>query len=718
MYSNKGYIIILFLEDWAKHPEAIIDLKTSSTTALEISALLKNMGIANHSFMLALHDVSLQGVDPFDPDITQETIIKIVQECNINPWYYFRELAYGPASSGTEPIKFRFNRANLALFWLFFNHITTMLIQPRQTGKSFSTDTLMNALLAVVTKNTKFMLLTKDDALRVANVTRLKDIYEELPPYLQLKTRGDSNNTEKITVNALGNTYTTSVAQASIKGALKLGRGSTLAIIVIDEIAFISNIEYTLPAMLAASGAARDEAARVNEPYGNIFTTTAGYLNSKEGKYVYTEVYQKATKWTEKFYDSKNEEELGDVVYKNSPGKKKMVLLEFNHRQLGYTDEWLRGKIADAMASGDAILADFLNIWVEGNEQSPIDKSLLKILTDSVVNEPYSEISKYGYITRWYLTEEYIKNTLPTRKVIMSLDTSDAVGKDDIAMTLRDIKTGATLAVGQYNETNLITFSEWLVDWIVEYPELTMIIERRSSGVAIIDNLLKILPMLGIDPFKRLFNWVVDEALEYPKRAEEVFGTTLERRDPHVYTLYRKQFGYATSASGRASREALYGNSLLSSIKYTGNKTRDKQLVEQIAGLTVRNGRIDHKSGSKDDLVISWVLGYWFLTSGRNKEYYGIQNSIVLSTVINNELTSNGTKDKLAMQEYQSALKEHIDSLVDILREEKNPMKSIILSNKIKHLYKDIDTRYIQSVNIDGVLESIKIDKEKNKHRR
>ena len=248
--------MILFLNDWEK-PEnrsAIIDTDTPNQSFVRLAGLYKHMGIKNHSFCLALHNPLLRGVDPHSKNLTNEEIMMIVAECKINPWYFFREVAKIPAVAGPENMPLLGNRGNIALFWLFFNHITQMLIQPRQTGKSVSTDTLMVLLLNLATLNTDFNLLTKDDSLRVKNVKRVKDLMEGLPFYLRLKTRRDTNNTEKITLERLGNTYNTSVAQASIKAALNLGRGMTNAINQIDEIAFVKNIDVTLPALLAASG--------------------------------------------------------------------------------------------------------------------------------------------------------------------------------------------------------------------------------------------------------------------------------------------------------------------------------------------------------------------------------------------------------------------------------------------------------------------------------
>ena len=59
---------------------------------------------------------------------------------------------------------------------------------------------------------------------------------------------------KQITVNALGNSYITMVPQMSEKAAANIGRGHTIAIQHIDEIAFVNNIHITLPSLLSASG--------------------------------------------------------------------------------------------------------------------------------------------------------------------------------------------------------------------------------------------------------------------------------------------------------------------------------------------------------------------------------------------------------------------------------------------------------------------------------
>jgi len=246
--------MILFKQDWEANPGSAPDFTTTNITWVRMASILKSMGVENHLFLLALHNPDLKGINPHDPNLSNEQIVAIVVECKTNPWYFLREVLKVPAVASPDPVFMRANRLNIAMWWLFFNHITQFDIALRQVGKSISSDAVMVYLLTLGGVNTDMHLLTKDDSLRVKNVQRVKDLISTLPYYLNLKMKGDSNNTEKITINRLGNQYLTSVAQASPKAALNLGRGMTIAINQIDEIAFIKNNEITIPALLAASG--------------------------------------------------------------------------------------------------------------------------------------------------------------------------------------------------------------------------------------------------------------------------------------------------------------------------------------------------------------------------------------------------------------------------------------------------------------------------------
>ena len=599
--------MILFQEDFDRYPKSIIDTNCANQSFVRYSALLKHMGVKNHLWPLVLLNGDLRGIDPFEPGLSQNDIMMLTVEFKLNPWAYFRMVSRDPSGTPEHPIRFRANRGNMALYWLFFNHITTLLVQIRQTGKSFSVDTLMTYLMNVGTSGSKINLLTKDDSLRSRNLERLKEIESSLPYYLRLRGKGDIGNTEELTVNVLNNRYRAFLPNKSPKMALNVGRGFTSPIMQVDEMAFIFNLSISLPATLAGYITARDIAASKGEPYGLIFTTTAGKKDDVDGKYA-NMIRTTSAIWQESFFDCKDQAELELIIKKNTPKMEGVsdagcrVNCTFNHRQLGYTDEWLKDAIAVTGATGDDLDRDFFNVWTSGSQLSPLTVALAETIRASEKDIVYSEISRPNcYITRWYIPENAIQSRVGNESTILSIDSSDAAGGDDIAVTLRSVKTGEVLAAGNYNETNLLVFCEWLVNWFVKFTKVTLIIERRSTGAMIIDYLLLMLPNKGIDPFRRIYNKVVQEADEYPDRYKEICKP-LYALSTELFVKYKKAFGFATSATGLTSRSELYSSGLNNAAKLTGHKVNDKTLIDQVLGLVIKNGRVDHADGEHDDM--------------------------------------------------------------------------------------------------------------------
>ena len=696
---------ILFRADWEKYPNAIIDTKTKNTSFIRLAALYKEMGIKNHAFLLQLHNQELQGLDPFDPNLSLEQMAMIAIECKQNFFYYIREIARVPGGTQSNPILFKANRGNIALYWLFFNHVTLILVQPRQTGKSFSTDELMEYLLNIRCTDTQINLLTKDDTIRSANLERLKNIEFELPFYLKQRGRGDIGNTEELTVKSLGNSYRGHLPNKSPKLALNVGRGLTSPIFQCDESAYFHNVGISLPAALSAGTAARALAKSKGDPYGTILTTTAGKKDDRDGAYVYNLLINSAV-WTELFLDAANEEELYYLIRKNSPKGELRVNCTFSHRQLGYTDEWLKEVMEASLNEGESAERDYLNVWTAGSQLSPLPVNLTTMIRESQVTEYYNEISSpYGYITRWYIPESSIEQYMANNETVLSIDSSDAAGGDDIALTLRSIKTGELIAAGNYNETNLITFSEWLVSWIVKYLKLTLIIERRSTGAMILDYLLLLLPSKNIDPFARIYNKVVQEADEYPDRYKEILKP-LYMRSQEIYVKYKKQFGFATSGTGVTSRTDLYSTTLINAAKITGDKVKDVKTIDQILGLVIKNGRVDHADGGHDDMVISWLLSFWLLTQGKNLNYYGINSrDILVDSKYNRE-----TNTPLARYEHQQQnyLRQQIESLVEELKKEKDEFVSMKLEHKLKLIASDLSDADKQILAVDDLVNSLR----------
>ena len=698
--------MILRLSDWNKYPKAIVDTKTTNKSFIRVAQIYKAMGVENHAFLLALHNPDLQGVDPFDPNLTTEQRYAIVTEVSENPWYFFREIIRIPTSGTLAGISFIANRANIAYLWCCFNHLTTMIIMPRQTGKSVVADSCNTYMLIAGGTNIKMVLFTKDNGLRVSNIERLKSIFDLLPWYINTRDKSDSNNTENITINSLKNRLDTVVGQNTLAGAMKVGRGLTVAILQVDELAFIPHVKESLETALAATGAARENAKNSGSHYYNTYTTTPGYINTEEGAYAKW-IYDGCARWTEKFLDLPNQDELNDTIRKNTRRGNLSVLIEYNHRQLGKTDEWLKERILEANATGDRAEADFLNKWSQGSAASPISKENLVRLRDSLMSKKYVDISTEGYVMNWYVEEDEVVNGLPGRQVVLGMDSSEMIGNDYTALCGRDVSTGEVLCTAIINETNVLTLSNFIANLLIKYPNMTFIPEAKSTGVAIIDTVAQIFISKGYNPFTRIFNYIADERdtnKEYAKLWDNIsrgFGLS------DIYNKYRREFGYRTSGVGKNSRDNLYGTVFNSSIKYTAHLVRDNELITELESLIIKNGRIDHPNGGHDDLVVGFLLPYYLLTQGKNLESYGIDTSKVLSSVKIAISDENGGPVEEYKRIKQQRIKDALEVYLDRMKKCEDPYIKQQLATKAKSLYDTLDEESIVAFNLQDLLSKV-----------
>ena len=619
--------MILFWEDWAEFG-AVPDWKTKNQSFIDICGVYKAMGIRNYMWPLAIYDTDLIGVDPYDPHLSRELKEKIVAECKINFSYFIREIARDPQGSPDHPILFEANRGTMALYWLYFNHVLVTLIMIRQTGKSFGDAWLDTWINNVGCEYNETSALLKDDKLRTRRLEMLKSMELTMPSYLKQRSPKDPGNTEVLRVSSLNNTYKGYVPNASPKMADLIGRGMTSANIKCDEFAYTKCNWITIPVMLSSSLAAREVARIKNAPYSTVLTTTTGKRDTPEGRYAYNFVSNSAI-FSDKWFDLSGPEELYDVIKKAGDGKNVRVNATFNHRQLGKTDQWLRDRLSEAAQEDPVqIRADFLNEWPSGNTSSPFNIDLAQAMRDSEAAEIYTEIVlPEAYSIRWYYTEEERASKMIDPHILGN-DPSEGVSRDSIAFVLVNAYTGETAAAIDINETNIINFYRFVGDFLLKHPSVVLNVERKSTGVGLVDYLIEFLVSKQIDPFTRIFNFVVQQKDEYKDRFNEA---RVGVADYTSAIRLKKYFGFSTSATGVTSRSELFGTALKAATTLGGTLMRDRKLILQTLGLTIRNGRLDHADGEHDDLVVSWLLCFWLLQNGKNLQHYGIDPSKVLT---------------------------------------------------------------------------------------
>ncbi len=708
--------MILFKSDYQYRANYHIDTQTKNVSFVKIASLYKKMGISNWAFPLVLYQPELVNVDPHDANIAHETAAKVALEAKYNPWYAFREIIKIPVQGTIEPVHFVANRANISLLWCFFNHLDYLLIQPRQTFKSGSVDSLMVYLLFIAGHKININLITKDSILRQENIERLKSIRDYLPYYFYRDNTLDVDNKVALTNHNLLNRYKTAVAQKSAAGANNVGRGMTAPIFHFDEVPFISHIAITLPAALAAGTEAREQARMTNGYYGNIFTTTAGEKTDRDGAFVY-KMMDNACVWSERFYDSVNKVDLIDKVIKNRKaidGFEQSLLINgtFSHRQLGRSDQWLKAAMANSRGDQEQLKRDFLNIWTSGSHYSPLSADINEIIFQSEMEPVHVEVTQDNYLLRWYVDKNDKDNFLNDNHFVLGLDTSEAIGRDAIGLVLSDIRDMRTIMSANVSETNLMCFAHWLADFLCQYPSITLVPEMRSSARVIIDALIIELIAVNIDPLKRIYNKIIDTPEQYESILSDL-SKRVEYRDNAVNDVCRKAYGFVTTSK---TRQLLFGNNLQLAASRGGSVVFDKVLSKEIRGLVVKNGRIDHIASGHDDVCVAWLLNHWFLTHTRHLDKYNIPNIVALSRY--GQTIESNPRSLIESIDTQQSIRFRIDEIVNLLADSKSPLKSAKLECELKTLSLKIDTKDKGIYNFDSLIKKVKNEKIKRMKKR
>lgn len=674
--------MILFKEDWNRFPSAIPDFNTKNVSFLVYAEKLRLMGVENYLFCLSLLNPALQGVDPFSPDLTTEQKGMIFTECKYNIWYYLREVHRVAPMASAEGIMFGAHRGNIAYAWACMQHLSVALTIPRQLGKSVVADAIDQWAKDVAARNTKVILVTKDDVLRKSNIERLKKTRTLLPPYVANIHKRDADNTFELTNLFLGNRLIAAIGQPSIEGANKAARGLTAPIFHWDEPPFTKNIKIMLTAALPAYIEAAAEAKKHGNPHYIGYTTTAGKIDDEDGAFMY-KIFHEGMWFDESLFDCDNHPQMLDRIRRNSTGDDELVYINFLHYQLGKTDEWLYRALAKTHTFGQEADRDYFNVWTNGTAEHPLAKKLIDAIGSSRQDTAYLELFDREYSIKWYITEaEVRKRVRDDAKMIGGIDMSEGIGKDFITLTIIAEEDAGVIGTMAIKETNIFNFIDWVCELIVLYPNLILNPENKGPGVSLIDALLVKLPAMGIDPFKRIYNRIVDDVTLANDEKYAMVHQPLSRRPAQFYDRCKTLFGFRTAGGGVHGRNKLYIDALQRAGGLGGDKVRDSALASEILSLSVKNGRIDHASGMHDDRVIAWLLAIWFLCFGKNLAFYGIKAALVTAT----DLTKfdENAEPPTEYELHQQAIEQNTKMMIAVELDRLHQTNDVVIVEQIK----------------------------------
>ena len=141
-----------------------IDMGTTNKSFLDMHYYLKEGGIQNNNFFLALYDTGLVGVDPYAPNLPGYMKTRILQECMRNYWYFLREVVRIPEAGAAVGggARYQLHRGNLAMNFMFILNASVYFELSRQCGKTICSLCRYLWVYNFGTSNSEIMFMHKD----------------------------------------------------------------------------------------------------------------------------------------------------------------------------------------------------------------------------------------------------------------------------------------------------------------------------------------------------------------------------------------------------------------------------------------------------------------------------------------------------------------------------------------------------------------------------
>lgn len=600
----------------------MIQFNTKNKSFLKMHYILKEMGITNNAFFLQLYDETLADIDPLNEDeLTDEQKLRVHIEISKNPWYFFREIVKIPMTD--IKLDFELTRATLAILWSLINDLHSYVVIPRQCYKSYTVACFYTWLIYWGAKNFNAAFFAQNDGLVTQNLTRVKDIRESLPKYLNLKSNADTDNQHSIVYRAgeFTNTIITRAPGMNEDTANNVGRGASTMGQWYDEFAFIPYIWVQYGAAIPAYSTVSKAAERNGSHHHIIITTTAANKKSKSGGWAY-DFFQSCAPFTELLYDKVIKDSYGNILsidkgevldyIKNNNTGQAFLKIEFQWYELSKPVTYL-DEMREQMPGLDEFARGILNQWTDSNEDHPLGQERIQKLMDTVIEPVKIMMVDKIYVCKFYKDPDWCK--VHSYHIVFGMDCGGNQRRDYSTLVGMDVTNSEVVFTMRVNSASVNRFAR-AVAYILLYlfPKGILVGERNYVGLPVLETI------------------------------SEIIGRTRIYRDPKddnlgVMLLHNL-------------RKIMYGDIIRVSVYDLGFNIHDKTIIDEIAGLiTDKNGRIDHKqNGGHDDLLIAYLYCRWFVMYCKTKRKY------IDEIYFNSKLTdsSESFEDPMLMEGYNS----------------------------------------------------------------
>jgi hypothetical protein len=588
------------------------------------------------------------------------------------------------------------------------------------THNTVSVQVIKFWLTFIMGRGYKSHLVTLKSDNRAQFIDAIKKIRTCLPKYLVNPTYKDKDAGTYLTYKAFGddqvNTLTISVPQMGEAAAGDLGRGLTVGTTNYDEPGYISWIESIINGCSPSALTEMELCREAGIPYGINYITTPNTTLHPSGAFMF-EKLMSSTEWREKFFDSYSESHLKARLLRASPKKttSPSVAMVYNYLQLGKDKEWVKETIDSLGLSLAKAKIDLLLMWVEDGENRLFDDITREAINNVKRDKVWSkEFRSSGLFVDFFVTQQQLMEMGKKEHndyFLIGVDTSQAINKDACTLIIRSMRSGKVIGVGRFALAFLDDVTAIIVDMLETLNNSLLIIERNYAH-HMIDNLLIMLPAKGMDPFTRIYNTVFQDPVNNPKEYEAVQHTKFAHRTKNFYLKYKQYFGFNTTST---SRQVLYGL-IQEAVGITGYGINYDRLADELINLRTKSDRIDHDTKQHDDLVIAWLLTYWFIKLGANKPMYGIPTGIALTdtrNLLEVGKTKNAPDVDPSILQFVDSVRTRVAKLTDELLNTNDNILAMRLEAEIHKLTKLLPVETVKLLTVDDLLADAKLQRNK-----
>lgn len=625
-----------------KKRTATHDWKTKNKSFLNLYNTLYKLGVKNNKFFLKIYDRDLIGIDVYKGIIPEDIQIKVLLEIIINPWYFLREICRIPVDGlPIEPgggSEFIADRNNIASWYCYLNGIDHYDSKARQLGKTQNDIAEFNYAFHFGSMSSTILFFNKDFGLAKQNLYRLKCQRDMLPKWLQMRIAyKDDGSVDKgqDSITQMKNPITGNVIKVMAKAtsrdnAIKMGRGETAALYYNDEFDFTPyNTDIKDAAAFAYSTASKN-AKTHRSLYNRIFSSTPGYLSTKEGKAA-DKFIKRMLPWSDKFYDEPIQRLKNTLASKSYNG---VMYIEHTWRQLGKSIEWYENQCSLVDYDTDIILREIDLQRIQGNEASPFKKSALTFITRNM-KTPINEINLTNNIQPIKIYEKL------NRKIhyVLSVDPAEGLGQNNNGFTL--INPHTEMVAAEYKSPYISPgdFFRMLCDFMDEYCPKSMLVIENNRGRELINRFME---------SKYRYSLWYDKSKLTDKKVLNTDKYGAEKKAAYD----RRALGFNTSPSTKPLLYSIIERFMEEDL----TKVCTEYIVKDVTAVQRKpNGKIvlggatddDEEGEDHGDVLMAYLIGLFVLYNADNLHEFGVEPGTSSPEEANRELTDQEKKEKI-----------------------------------------------------------------------